>query len=81
MSNVKTPTQATQAVNVVLRMPTTEGEETATVRRDVETLLVRRIRLCFGQTKITVAIDLRQGQALRWRHQRESPLPSFFRPD
>ena len=50
---------------VVLRMPTTEGEETATVRRDVEKLEVRRIRLCFGQITITVAIDSWQGLAVR----------------
>jgi len=41
------------AEKVVLHMPTTEGEKTATVRRDVEELEVRRIGLCFGQITIT----------------------------
>ena len=52
---------AAQADNVVLHMPTTEGDETATVRRDVETLEVCRIRMCFCQITITSAIDLWQG--------------------
>jgi len=42
---------------LVLRMPTTVGQETATVRRDVEELVVRRIHLCFGQITITFAAD------------------------
>jgi len=50
---------------VVLRMPTTEGEETATVRRDVEKLTVSRIRMCIGQSHDNSSLDLRQGQTSR----------------